>query len=86
VNFDAGGNFTTQVGKIKQAYNRVDSDGDFSTLVSNSGEWADTYPTAVGQAGAQRYFSSDSDDHCYSRSLTAASGVLTSIVDGQGCE
>jgi hypothetical protein len=86
VNFDAGGNFTTQVGKIKQAYNRVDSDGQSSTLVSNSGEWADTYPTAVGQAGAQRYFSSDSDDHCYSRSLTAASGVLTSIVDGQGCE
>jgi hypothetical protein len=86
VNFDAGGNFTTQVGKIKQAYNRVDSDGDSSTLISNSGEWADTYPTAVGQSGSQRYFSSDSDDHCYSRSLTAASGVLTSIVDGQGCD
>jgi hypothetical protein len=86
VDFDAGGNFTTQVGKIKQAYNRVDSDGDSSSLISNSGEWADTFPTAVGQSGSQRYFSSDSDDHCYSRSLTAASGVLTSIVDGQGCD
>jgi hypothetical protein len=86
VNLDAKGNLTTQVGKIKQAYNRVDSDGDSSALSSNSGEWADTYPTAVGQSGSQRYFSSDSDDHCYSRSLTAASGVLTSIVDGQGCD
>jgi hypothetical protein len=40
----------------------------------------------VGQAGSQRYFSSDSDGLCYSRSLTAASGVLTSIVDGTGCD
>jgi hypothetical protein len=86
VNFDAAGNFTTQVGKVKQAYNRVDSAGGSSTLTSNSGEYADTYPTAVGQAGAQRYFSSDSDDHCYSRSLTAAGGVLTTIVDGVGCD
>jgi hypothetical protein len=72
--------------KVKQAYNRVDSVGESSTLISNSGEWANTYPTTVGQAGSQRYFSSDSDGLCYSRSLTAASGVLTSIVDGTGCD
>jgi hypothetical protein len=85
VNIAADGSFS-QVGKVKQAYNRIDSDGESSTLTSNSGQWANTYPTTVGQAGSQRYFSSDSDGHCYSRSLTAAGGVLTSIVDGTGCD
>ena len=74
-----------QVGRISQAYHRVDSDGDKSSVVSNSGEWADTYPTRVGQSGAQRYFSSGPGDQCYSRALTAAGGLLTSIVDGAGC-
>jgi Peptide N-acetyl-beta-D-glucosaminyl asparaginase amidase A len=86
VNIDASGNFVSQIGRVKQAYNRVDSTEDISSLVSNSGEWADTFPTQVGQSGAQRYFSSDSEGHCFSRSLTAAGGVLTSIVDGKGCE
>jgi hypothetical protein len=85
VNIAADGGFS-QVGKVKQAYNRVVSDGESSTLTSNSGQWANTYPTTVGQAGSQRYFFSDSDGHCYSRSLTAAGGVLTSIVDGRGCD
>jgi hypothetical protein len=85
VNIAADGGFS-QVGKVTQAYNRVDSDGESSGLISNSGQWANTYPTTVGQAGAQRYFSSDSDGHCYSRSLTAASGILTAIVDGKGCD
>ena len=76
----------TQVGRIRQGYNRVDTDGDDSSIVSNSGEWADTYPTAVGQSGAQRYFSAGADGRCYSRALTAAGGVLTSITDGAGCE
>jgi len=81
VNFDAVGNFLNQVGKSKQAYNRVD-DG---TLISNSGEWADTYP-AVGQSGSQRYFSTGPDGACYSRSFSAAGGFLTAISDGAGCE
>ena len=76
----------TQVGSVRQAYNRVDSDGDSSSVVSNSGEWADTYPTKAGQSGTQRYFSSGPDGRCYSRSLTAAGGLLTSIVDGAGCD
>ena len=76
----------TQVGKVRQAYNRVDSDGERSSVVSNSGEWADTYPTLAGQSGAQRYFSSGPDGRCDSRSLTAAGGLLTSIVDGAGCD
>ena len=81
----ADGSFS-QKGKVKQAYHRLDSDGDFSSTVSNSGEWADTYPTRVGQSGSQRYFYSDSEDRCYSRSLTAAGGILTSVTDGTGCE
>jgi hypothetical protein len=37
------------------------------------------------QASAQNYFQSDSTGYCYSRDITANTGVLTSIVDGQGC-
>jgi len=76
----------TQVGRISQAYYRLDSDGDKRRVVSNSGQWADTYPTKVGQSGSQRYFSSGPDGHCYSRALTAAGGLLTAIVDGAGCD
>ncbi len=84
VNIDQFGGFS-QIGRVKQAYNRVDSNDDFSSLVSNSGEWADTFPTRQGQSGAQRFFFSDSEGRCFSRALSAAGGVLTSIVDGQGC-
>ncbi|MFN2546725.1 MAG: peptide-N4-asparagine amidase [Myxococcales bacterium] len=84
-NFNTG--WTTT---IHQAYDRNDStsrageDGS-SSVVSNSGDWADDYPTKTIQSGAQRYFSADSDGRCYSRSLAARGGVLTSIVDGVGC-
>ena len=37
------------------------------------------------QSSAQTYFGSDSTGYCYSRSITASAGVLTSITDGQGC-
>jgi hypothetical protein len=86
MNYDPSGGFVSQIGKVKQAYNRVDSTGDSSSLVSNSGEWADTYPTRQGQSGSQRFFFSDSEDHCFSRELSASAGVLTSIVDGKGCD
>jgi len=86
VNIDQSGGFVSQIGNVKQAYNRVESAGDFAGLVSNSGEWADTYPTQQGQSGSQRFFFSDSEDHCFSRALSAAAGVLTSIVDGKGCD
>jgi hypothetical protein len=85
-------NFTTGwTTKIQQAYDRTetlsgDDDVEFSSVVSNSGEWADDYPTTTIQSGAQRYFSAESGGHCYSRSLAAAAGVLTSITDGKRCE
>jgi hypothetical protein len=39
-----------------------------------------------GQSNAQKYFTRDSTGYCYSRQLTAANGVLTSVTDGQGCK
>jgi hypothetical protein len=77
--------------KIQQRYGRTDTESregevEFSSVVSNSGEWADDYPTNTIQSGAQRYFSADSDGHCYSRSLAATAGALTSITDGKGCD
>jgi len=86
VNINQSGGFVSQIGKVKQAYNRVDSAGDSASVVSNSGEWADTYPTQQGQSGTQRFFFSDSEDHCFSRALSASAGVLTSIADGNGCD
>jgi hypothetical protein len=85
-------NFTTGwTTKIQQAYKRTDTllserEVEFSSVVSNSGEWADDYPTTTIQSGAQRYFSADSDGRCYSRSIAATGGVLTSIADGEGCD
>jgi hypothetical protein len=85
-NFNTG--WTTH---IHQSYDRTDTlshegEVELSSVVSNSGDWADDYPTTTIQSGAQRYFSDDSEGHCYSRSITAAHGVLTSIVDGKGCD
>jgi hypothetical protein len=77
------GSFTTGV---SQGYVEDLRSPNGNHFVSNSGQWGDTYPTGVGQAGKQRYLSRDGDDHCYSRELDAAGGVLTAIVDGQGCQ
>jgi hypothetical protein len=60
----------------------------WSRTVSNSVAPTDTYVFGApprGQASSQRYFSKDSAGHCYSRAIAAAGGVLTSLVDGQGC-
>ena len=40
---------------------------------------------STGQISAQQYFSADSQGNCFSRDLTAAGGLLTSVVDGLGC-
>lgn len=39
----------------------------------------------TNQTGSQSYFSSDSTGYCYSRDITANTGVLNSATDGQGC-
>jgi hypothetical protein len=88
--FDGRGNFVSQVASVRQAYDRSDTvsrEGEvkFHKLVSNSGAWADDFPSGRGQAGSQRYFSADSEGACYSRSIAAEGGVLTSIEDGAQC-
>ena len=40
----------------------------------------------TGQQSAQTYFSHDFTGGCFSRTITAATGVLTSIADGKGCQ
>ncbi len=37
------------------------------------------------QSSAQNYFASDSSGYCYSRELTGANNVLTSVTNGRGC-
>ena len=39
----------------------------------------------TGQSSAQRFFTADSTGHCFSRELTAATGLLTAVVDGREC-
>jgi len=40
----------------------------------------------TGQQSAQTYFSHDFTGGCFSRTITAAGGVLISIADGNGCQ
>jgi hypothetical protein len=40
---------------------------------------------ATGQVSAQQFFSADAHGHCFSRDLTAAGGLVTSVVDGKEC-
>lgn len=72
--------------RIHQAYGRSVQTGAYGYVLSNSGDWADDYPTTTIQSGAQRYFFSDSEGRCYSRSIVASHGVLASVVDGAGCD
>ena len=37
------------------------------------------------QSSAQNYYDYDISGYCYSKSLTAANNILTSITSGQGC-
>jgi hypothetical protein len=39
----------------------------------------------TGQANSQTYNTKDSTGYCYSRTITAAGGVLTGVVKGQAC-
>lgn len=40
----------------------------------------------TGQQNKQSFFSLDSTGGCFSRTITAAAGLLTSITDGKGCQ
>jgi hypothetical protein len=55
------------------------------SVVSNEVAPMDDFPSGQGQANSQHFFSADSTGACFSRSIAAAGGVLTSIVDGADC-
>jgi hypothetical protein len=95
VNADGTGSQTTT---IQQAYNSSEDvkgeDGArFFSVLSNSVSPSDTLlfdsslniTGSQGQANTQKFFSADSTGACFSRTITAAAGVLTSITDGKGC-
>jgi hypothetical protein len=95
VNADGTGSQTTT---IQQAYNSSEDvkgeDGArFLSVLSNSVSPSDTLlfdsslniTGSQGQANTQKFFSADSTGACFSRTITAAAGVLTSITDGKGC-
>jgi hypothetical protein len=85
--FDPDGTFQTT---INQAFERTDlalHEGEVQSggFVTSSVAPADNFPSGQGQANSQHYFSADSTGACFSRSIAAAKGVLTSIVNGAGC-
>jgi hypothetical protein len=97
VNADGSGGFQTTT--IKQTFNnnqliRRDDGPDFFSTVSNTVAPTDTLlfdanfniTGGQGQASSQHYFSRDSTGACFSRSIAADGGILTSIIDGEGCK
>ena len=91
-------NSGSQTTTIRQEYNSRETVTEhnhpvFSSVLSNVVAPSDTLFFNAsgsiignqGQANSQQYFSTDSSGACYSRTITAADGVLTGITDGQGC-
>lgn len=96
INPDGTGSQTTT---IKQRYLSAESGhggpgADSFRSISNTVTPSDTLlfdanfniTGSTGQQSTQMYFSHDSTSGCFSRTITAASGVLTSISDGKGCQ
>jgi hypothetical protein len=88
----------TQATTIDQYYERDEEtrhngQATFFSLVQNRVTPTDTLDFDASfnitgnqnQKSAQNYFSSNSTGYCYSRSITANTGVLTSVTNGQGC-
>lgn len=67
--------------------------GPSSSVIDTAASSADTVffsPTFAivgnqGQSSSQSYFSRSSSGDCFSRTITAANGILTSIDDGKSC-
>lgn len=96
VNADGSGGFQTTT--IKQTFNnnqliKGGEGPEFFSTVTNTVAPTDTLlfdanfniTGGQGQASSQHYFSTDSTGACFSRSIAAAGGILTSITDGEGC-
>src|SRR5215472_11049440 len=96
VNPDGSGAQTTT---IKQPFlslraGRGEDGQDAFSVVSNTVTPSDTLlfdangniTASTGQQSTQSFFSRDSANGCFSRTITAAKGLLTGITDGQGCD
>ncbi|MGH9568510.1 MAG: peptide-N4-asparagine amidase, partial [Candidatus Angelobacter sp.] len=96
VNADGTGSQTTD---IQQGFNdselvREHGHTLYFSTVSNSVSPTDTLlfdassniTGGVNQTNRQKYFSTNSTGTCFSRTIAAAGGVLTSTTDGLGCE
>jgi hypothetical protein len=92
----SGGSQTTQ---IKQQYVSAESGhggpgADSFRSISNTVTPSDTLLFDAsfnitgnsGQQNTQTYFSHDLTGGCFSRTISAANGVLTSVADGNGCQ
>jgi hypothetical protein len=96
INPDGSGSQTTT---IKQQFlslqtGKGDDGNDTFSIVSNTVTPSDTLlfdanfniTGSTGQQSAQQFFSRDSENGCFSRTITAAAGLLTAVTDGKGCD
>jgi len=94
---NSDGSFT-QTTSIQQAFNRSDTRSrngmpTFSSVLSNTVTTQDTLFISSsfaitgnqGQASSQKYSYGDTSGLCYSKTLSAANNVITSVNNGQGC-
>ena len=97
VNADGSGGSQTTI--IKQQYLSAESGhggpgADSFRSISNTVTPSDTLlfdsnfniTGSTGQQNTQTFFSHDTTGGCFSRTITAATGVLTGISDGNGCK
>lgn len=96
VNSDGSGG--SQTTTIKQQYLSAESGhggpgADSFRVIANTVTPSDTLlfdanfnvTGSTGQQNTQTYFTRDSTGGCFSRTITAATGVLTGVFDGKGC-
>jgi Peptide N-acetyl-beta-D-glucosaminyl asparaginase amidase A len=94
-NPDGSGTQATTINQYYEKDQEARHNGQVTSfsLIQNRVTPTDTLDFAPGfvitgntnQSSAQNYFASDSTGYCYSRIITANTGILTSITDGQGC-
>jgi hypothetical protein len=94
-NPDGSGSQATTINQYYERDQQAKRNGQATSfsIVRNRVTPTDTLDFAPGfvvtgntnQSSAQNYFTSNSSGYCYSRSITASAGLLTSVTNGQGC-
>src|SRR5215471_10939329 len=96
VNPDGSGSQSTTIQQqfVNLRAGRGNDGEDTFSVVSNTVTPSDTLlfdanfniTGSTGQQNTQTFFSNDSAGGCFSRTITAAAGLLTGITDGKGCD